>query len=46
MERRLIIDGTAVYEVDEKCLRDKNCGKSEEEIQGNSNDRGGCEKNV
>lgn len=31
MERRLIIDGSAVYELDEKCMLTKQLEKKEEE---------------
>lgn len=30
---KLIVDGTAVYELDEECLKDKNCSQSDVNIQ-------------
>lgn len=33
MERRLVIDGTAVYELDEKCLQDKKCKEEKDTLQ-------------
>lgn len=47
MSRKLIIDGNAVYEIDEDCMLKKRLdnGKKEKNLSGNSKETKDCGKN-
>lgn len=46
MDRRLIIDGNAVYEIDEKCMLKKQPKEREEKMKENAAERDGEEEEV
>ena len=46
MDRRLIIDGNAVYEIDEKCMLKKQLKEREEKMKENAAERDGEEEEV
>ena len=46
MDRRLIIDGNAVYEIDEKCMLKKQRKEREEKMKENAAERDGEEEEV
>ncbi len=46
MDRRLIIDGNAVYEIDEKCMLKKQLKEREEKMKKNAAERDGEEEEV
>lgn len=46
MDRRLIIDGNAVYEIDEKCMLKKQLKEREEKRKENAAERDGEEEEV
>ncbi len=46
MDRRLIIDGNAVYEIDEKCMLKKQLKEREEKMKENVAERDGEEEEV
>ena len=46
MDRRLIIDGNAVYEIDEKCMLKKQLTEREEKMKENAAERDGEEEEV
>ena len=46
MDRRLIIEGNAVYEIDEKCMLKKQLKEREEKMKENAAERDGEEEEV
>lgn len=46
MDRRLIIDGNAVYEIDDKCMLKKQLKEREEKMKENAAERDGEEEEV
>ena len=46
MSERLIIDGNAVYEIDEKCMLKKQLKEREEKMKENAAERDGEEEEV